>query len=1091
MSNHESNPNMDVPRLDLQEVRERLAGQTGQRYWRTLEEIADTPQFQQWVEDEFPNRSTLLQLNRRDLLKFMGASMALAGLTGCRSVFLGQDKVVPYVKQPEELIPGIPLYYASSIPLRGFATGVVVEQHEGRPIKLEGNPLHSASLGAIDVFTQAEILNLYDPERTGTVLQDSEPVGDSPDWRRKPIHDISTWELFAAAIPEALKASKGIRVLTGAVTSPTLVEQIDTFIKKHPGAKWHAYEPISRRNVYAGSRLAFGETLDVVYRLDRADVIVALDGDFLAPESTPGSLKYARDFANKRRVEGTTGSMSRMYAVESTPSLTGVAADHRWTAKSSEIHGIAVALAAAVGVPGVSGGNLVGVPSDHFTAMATDLLANRGKCLVVTGEHQSPEVHALVHAINSALGNVGSTVELVPPADKTAEAAGIGELKAEIEAGQVDFLVIVGGNPAFDAPADLNMADAIASVRHSVFLTREKNETGKVVEWELPLTHPLEEWGDARAFDGTVSIIQPLIAPIFESKSAIEVFSILNGKPVNGYDLVRSYWKRTALAGGDFEAKWRTFLHDGVLADSAFASLAPRAAAVAPGESTPVSGLELNFRPDPGVFDGRYANNGWLQELPNPINKVTWDNVASMSLKTAQTLGVVDDDIVRIEANGGVVDATVFIQPGQADQTVAVTLGYGRTVGGSVATATGKDGGGFNAFALRATNALSWTSATVAKVGGHNDVASTQGHNPLGGNVIGDERDILREASLAQFLRDPEEVVPWYAFPEEDIKKNNLYVEEVFEWNGEKWGMTIDLNVCIGCNACVTACQAENNIPVVGKDQVNRNREMHWLRIDRYYKGDGDSPQLTWQPIACVHCEAAPCEPVCPVAATVHSHDGLNMMVYNRCVGTRYCSNNCPYKVRRFNYLNYTDNQPNFMDKVPAVAAALGNTTTEKTNGIQLLKMLNNPDVTVRGRGVMEKCTYCVQRINDARKESKKLGKPLKDGDIVTACQQACPTQAIVFGDTADKESRVAKLRKDPRAWMLLEELQTRPMTSHLAKLRNPNPAITPTPPPDPNKAKKKKHHGDESHGDESHGGETHSTDTVKTDAAHAEGAAH
>jgi molybdopterin-containing oxidoreductase family iron-sulfur binding subunit len=600
------------------------------------------------------------------------------------------------------------------------------------------------------------------------------------------------------------------------------------------------------------------------------------------------------------------------------------------------------------------------------------------------------------------------------------------------------------------------------------------------------MTHPLEEWGDLRAQDGTVSIIQPLIAPLFEGRSAIEFVSALNGQPVSGYDVLRSTWQTAGLPGvGDFEVRWRDFVHDGVLRGSAFAPINAKFNPVQPPISSG-NGIEINFRPDPTIFDGRYANNGWLQELPKTVTKLTWDNAAIMSPSTAKELGVTHEDMIEITVGDVKAKVGVFLQPGVAKNSITLYFGYGRTVGGAIATAKqnggeydAKEGGGVNVFPIRMTtgmNSVIVSKESIKKVDGRTQLISTQGHNPLPTDRITDERDILRETTLAQFVRDPEELEPSYAFPKEEIAPNNLYVEEVFEWNGEQWGMTIDLNTCTGCNACVTACQAENNIPVVGKQQVANGREMHWIRIDRYYSGSDDNPQMTWQPLMCVHCEKAPCEPVCPVAATVHSHDGLNQMIYNRCVGTRYCSNNCPYKVRRFNYLNYTDNQPNFMTKVRPISALLGNTTEERQNGIQLLKMINNPNVTVRGRGIMEKCTYCVQRINNARIESKKTGKDIKDGEIVTACEQACPTSSITFGNIRDKASRVAKLRNDPRAWLLLEEYQTRPRTSHLAKLRNPNPVIEPVPAPKPKRQKHGEEHGEE-HGAESHGSEHESTE--------------
>jgi molybdopterin-containing oxidoreductase family iron-sulfur binding subunit len=774
-------------------------------------------------------------------------------------------------------------------------------------------------------------------------------------------------------------------------------------------------------------------------------------------------------------------------------------ADHRWPVRAADIPSVAAAMANAFGLE-VSASLPAGLAAELFEAVIADVQGAGAQAVIVPGLQQSPEVHAIAAALNKRLGS--EAVRYIQPVQAVTGAGSLSDLAAELAAGEVDLLVVLGGNPVYDAPSDLKFAELLEKVPTRVHLTREPNETSALFNWVLPMTHPLEEWGDLRAFDGTLSLVQPLIAPLFEGRSAIEVLNLLAGNSSAPYDLVKSTWQ-SVLPAETFEVAWRNVVHDGLLKNSAAPSVPVGEARVPASVPVAAEGVELTFRPDPTIFDGRYANNGWLQELPKPVTKLTWDNAAIMSLATAKQLGITHEDEVRITSGESSIVAVAFIQPGQPDNSVLLNLGYGRTIGGTVATARvvgneydPNEGGGFNAAPLR-TQETRWIASgvKVEKTGKRGVLVTTQGHRPLPSDRITDERDILREATIQQFLRDPEELIPFYAFPEEEIKKNDMYVEEVFQWNGPQWGMTIDLNTCIGCNACVTACQAENNIPVVGKTQVGKGREMHWLKIDRYYKGDEVNPQATWQPLMCVHCEKAPCEPVCPVAATVHSHEGLNQMVYNRCVGTRYCSNNCPYKVRRFNYLNYTDNQPNFMTKVKPIAALLGNTTEEKQNGIQLLKMLNNPNVTVRGRGVMEKCTYCVQRINDARKEAKKGGREVADGEIITACEQACPTQAIVFGNIADKESRVAKLRKDPRAWMLLEELQTRPRTSHLAKLRNPNPAITPVPEPPRKRVKHGEEHGEGDHGGESHGGDSHGAGNKAHDShgtdSHGEGGDH
>ena len=1010
---------------NVEEMRAELAGKSGRRYWRSLEELTDSPKFRTWLEDEFPTRASILMMNRRDLLKFMGASMALAGLAGCRSVFLPQDKIVPYVKQPEELVPGKPLFYATTLSLGGYGTGVLVEQHEGRPIKIEGNPEHSASNGALDAISQSELLSLYDPERLGDVLQDG---------------DISTWELFTQA-SRGFLTTGSIAILTGAITSPSLVAQIQRFVKAHPGTTWYSYEPVGRQNVFAGTTQAFGRPLEPIYDFKQAKVIVSLDSDFLSPTANPGSLTYAKDFADARRVEGTTGQMNRVYAFESDLTLVGAIADHRWSVKSSAIAGIAAALASALGVTNAGAGQ---PPAETaaFDALIRDLKAQNG--VVVTGDHQPAEVHALVALINAALQT--KAVRYIPSPNAAAGQPGIKALSEALVNGQVKTLITVGANPIYDAPSDFKFANAYAKAANRVYFSTSDNETAKASNWVLPATHELEQWGDVRAFDGSVSLQQPLIAPLYQGRSALEFFAALNGDARSGYDLLREFWKASGRLGKDTEAGWRDFVHDGVLPNSRSMAVIPKASAQPISISPAVPGLEVNFRPDAAIYDGRFANNGWLQELPRPITKMTWDNVAQMSPATAKALGVKHEDIVTLTRNGVSVEAGVFTQPGQAADTILLNLGYGRTAGGSVATVTGEDGGGFNAYLLRDSQSLAFGPGLTVKLkeDGAAQLASTQSHSPLNNERLDDDRDIIRETTLAAFLENNQAHVPEHAPSKEFIEKNNLYVEEVFAWDGPQWGMTIDMNVGVGCNACVAACTAENNISVVGKIQVNRNREMHWIRIDRYYSGaeEEPNPQITWQPVACVHCEKAPCEPVCPVAATVHSHEGLNQMIYNRCVGTRYCSNNCPYKVRRFNYLNYSDNQPNFSETVWQNHVVTGTIHQPKNNGISLLKLMNNPDVTVRGRGIMEKCTYCVQRINEARVEAKKQAREVREGEIITSCQQACPTKAIVFGNIADKNSQVAKLRKDPRSYLLLEELQTRPRTSHLAKLRNPNPEI-------------------------------------------------
>jgi molybdopterin-containing oxidoreductase family iron-sulfur binding subunit len=1054
--------------IALQKMQAELEGKRGQEYWRTLDEVSQTPEFNTWFEDEFPNRKDLLTLDRRTLLKFAGASLALAGLTGCRGVFLPEEKLVPYVKAPEELVPGKALFYASAVTLAGYATGVLVEQHEGRPIKLEGNPDHPASLGALGSISHAEVLNFYDPDRAQSVLE-----------RRNLLEsdEISTWEQFQKMLKEQMESrvatgGKGVAVLFGAITSPSLGDIISRFQKKFPAAKVYSWEPAGRRSVTEAVKAVTGKPGVPVYDFSQAKVVVTLDGDFLSNSDNPGALVYARQFAKTRRVLGKTGEMSRLYAIEANSGLVGAMADHRYMVKPSEIYAVACALASAIGV-NAQAGEAKGALKADLAAIVKDLKANIGKCVVVAGEHQPAEVHTVAFMINNALGNIGKTVKFVASPEASAGYGTITDLSKDLSTGLVDLLYISNSNPVYTAPADLKFAENMAKAKLKIALSNSVDETTMLCNWTLPLAHTLEAWGDARAFEGTASIMQPIIAPLFDGRSEMEVFSNFIGVSRGGYDILRTHWQANGMGGTDFEKNWRTAVHQGTIPNTASATLAMTT--LTPSlPTTPVSGggLEASFLPDSAVYDGRFANNGWLQELPRPLTKVVWDNVVTLSTVDAASLNVKSDEMVKVTTADGEIDGIVYVLPGQAPGSVTLNLGYGRTSGGTVATIGiengGDQGGGFNAYKLRTTKNLVFTPVTsITSLKTEQHLASTQGHSPLGGSVMPDKRDVIRVGTLASYLEkiaESEKVTDPDKLREEEkrqevidealkigqspgkqeIKDGNLYPEEVFEWDGDQWGMTIDMNACTGCGACITACQAENNISVVGKEQVGKGREMHWIRLDRYYTGSPEDPEVVWQPVACVHCEKAPCEPVCPVAATIHSHEGLNQMVYNRCVGTRYCSNNCPYKVRRFNYLNWSDNQEQFTKKIQpwSTRAIPGPIKEPKAEGVQLLKLLNNPDVTVRGRGVMEKCTYCVQRINEARIEAKKGGRQIADGDVITACQQSCPSEAIVFGNIANKSSQVSKMRNDPRSYLLLEELQTRPRTSHLAKLRNPNPEI-------------------------------------------------
>jgi molybdopterin-containing oxidoreductase family iron-sulfur binding subunit len=988
--------------IQIATLRARLAGATGKTYWRGLEELAETAEFQDLLRHEFPRGADLWQasLSRRTFLRLMGASLALAGLTSCGRP---REQIVPYVRQPEQIVPGKPLFYATALTLGGYATGVLVESHEGRPTKIEGNPRHPASLGASGAFEQAAILELYDPDRSQAVIN---------------IGRISTWDAFLAQLTtqlQSLEANRGagLRLLTEPVTSPALAAQIQALLQKYPAAQWHQWSPVNRDSAFEGARQVFGRPANTVYRLEQADVILALDADFLG--SGPGTLRYARQFADRRRVRAGQARMNRLYAVESTPTITGAMADHRLPLRASQVELFARALAQRLGM-GEGGSGAASapdlqslIPSSWLDALAKDLQANRGRSLVVAGAEQQPAVHALAHAMNAALGNAGQTVLYTEPVEaspvNTTES--LRALTDAMNGGQVSTLVVIGGNPAFDAPADFNFAGALAKVAFRAHLGLYEDETAALCHWHIPAAHQLESWGDARAFDGAVSIAQPLIMPLYGGKSAYELLAALLGQTDGSdQDIVRGYWREHGLAD---DSAWRQALHDGMIANSGLPAL-PVTANLTDLPSQvpslqPQAALELIFRPDPTIWDGRFANNGWLQELPKPITTLTWDNAALMSPATAARLGLTNEDLVELRFRGRSVRAPVWMLPGHADDSVTVTFGYGRTRAGKVGTNTG-----FNAYALRGSDAPWFGDGLEAvKAGERSSLASTQIHFGLEG------RELVKTGTLAEFQRNPSflgpsaGVIPGQGQP-------SLLPEDVYD--GHRWGMSIDTNVCIGCNACTIACQAENNIPIVGKQQVLLSREMHWLKVDRYYEGGVGNPRSVFQPRPCMQCEKAPCELVCPVGATVHSAEGLNDMVYNRCVGTRYCSNNCPYKVRHFNFFQYAD------------------------QATPVIKLMYNPDVTVRDRGVMEKCTYCVQRINAGKIEAEKDGRPVRDGEIKTACQEACPTQAIVFGDINDQQSQVAQLKSQPLHYGLLAELGTRPRTTYLAKLRNPNPEI-------------------------------------------------
>jgi molybdopterin-containing oxidoreductase family iron-sulfur binding subunit len=1068
-----------TPKMELADVRDRLQDKKGPEFWRSLDELAQSPRFEEMMAREFRTAPASWEgVSRRDFLKLAGASLALAGLAGC--VKQPEERIEPYVNQPEDLIPGRPLFFAtaaskSGAPGFGPAIGVLGESHMGRPTKIEGNPDHPSGKGSTDAITQATLYTLYDPDRSAAVTRN----GEASSW------DSAKGELTAAMAKHKSSRGEGLRFLSEGITSPTLAAQMKELQRLYPRAQWHVWDAIN----HDSRRAALG-AVDPVYRFDRAKVIVSLDSNFFQDE--PGSVRYARDYADARRVRARQNktAMNRLYVVESTPTITGANADHRWPVKASEIVRTASTLASMVGDAGQFHEG-----AEYLGAIANDLKANRAASLVIAGPNQPAEVHALAHQINVALGNVGKTVLYVEPieADPVVNRDSLKNLVADMNAGRVSTLIVLGSNPVYTAPADFKFLDAFKKVPLRVRLGLYNDETSNWCHWHLPQRHYLEDWSDARGHDGTASIVQPLIAPMHDGISAHQLISVLAGRgDRNPYNIVREYWGRqfsfskttsigpaTVSANGDFETFWRKVLNDGVIPGTAARPATATVRTPASSIQHPATaGLEVNFFPDPHIWDGAHANNGWLQELPKPMTKMTWDNVVHVSLNTAREQKIDNRDIVKITVGGRSVEGPVWLVPGQPDNQLTVHLGYGRTRAGQMGT-----GAGFDAYPLR-------TSANPGFVGGAQlekiatneaRLAVTQEnhmidnrnrpsppgmleHGPHGDTMDSTHgRDILHVMPISEFRKNPKAANT--AGKEDQAEKAEEHGESshgaeaevenhavgsqyepnimpriwpsdrqgvdengVPEYSQEKkwyagntipaWGMTIDLNTCIGCNACTVACQAENNISVVGKDQVVRGREMHWIRVDRYYRGDVANPEAYHQPVPCMQCEKAPCEPVCPVEATTHSVEGINEMTYNRCVGTKYCSNNCPYKVRRFNFLQYS----------------------EQTN--VSLSMMRNPDVTVRARGVMEKCNYCVQRVNEARWRAEKENRPIRDGEFTTACAQACPTNAIVFGNINDKNSAVYATKAEPHNYGMLTQLNTFPRTTYLAKLRNPNPAL-------------------------------------------------
>ncbi|MFO7177546.1 MAG: 4Fe-4S dicluster domain-containing protein [Pseudomonadota bacterium] len=932
------------------------------------------------------------EVNRRELLNLLGASAALAGLAGCGQ--RRREKILPYVRQPTGVTPGVPLQYATSAVLDGFAIGLLVESREGRPIKIEGNPDHPASLGATSAWDQASILDLYDPARLKAPLRDGVPAN---------------WDLALRELRGVGARGRPPWFVMPPESSPWVGTLIERVRKRLPGARFVFHSPTPHTTVYAATRAAFGRPLEPQFDFKKARVVLALDADFTS--TMPMSVRWARDFSEGRRLARPTDSMNRLYAVETTFTPTGSVADHRLAVRALDVPGVALRI---LGELAASGRTIPGLPAEvvkalpraegaaeaaFVRAVARDLAAARGASIVIVGERQPVATHLVAHALNAALGNHGVTTFFTEPVLLSPEgSATLEELVAAIRDKAVDTVVILGTNPVYDADPELELERHLRSLPTTFHLTRIENETSRACHWVLPETHYLESWGDARAYDGTLSVIQPLIEPLYPARSIPEVLALFAGEvDPRGYELLREHFRSQK---GGTEPRWEAFLQRGLDPESA----APRVDAkpsfgdaVAPLRAAlakPPPGLELNFEKSPVVYDGRFANNAWLQELPHPLTKLTWGNAAVLSAATARALGVENGHVLRIRAGNRTITAPALILPGHADDSITLELGYGRTLGGPVA-----EGVGVNAYPLRARGAPAVANVAVEVTSQRERLAVTQEQTRLF------RRPLALLGTLAEYRAAPESIT---AVLHGELP--SLLPPRVFE--GPQWAMTIDTTVCTGCGACVVACQAENNVPVVGKAGVLRAREMHWLRIDRYFVGETERPRVVHQPMLCQHCENAPCEYVCPVNATVHSPDGLNEMVYNRCIGTRFCSNNCPYKVRRFNYFEYTH------DTTPT-------------------RMQRNPEVTVRERGVMEKCTYCVQRIRRAEIRSRVERRSLRPGEVVTACQQACATGAIQFGSLEHAETPMVEWRKQPRTYAVLNDQGTRPRTLYLAKIVN------------------------------------------------------
>ncbi len=1023
--------------------------QDSPRLWRSLAEYEQDPDFQKFVDNEFgvdPTEALPDDKQRRRFMQLMAASFSLAGAAGCR---WEEDKLVPMTRRPEGIVPGVPRYFHTAMELGGVGTPLKVKSYDGRPIKVDGHPNHPDTMGASGTFEQGSILGLYDPDRSQGPAQFSNGQATESTWK-----DFGVFANKHFLELRQANGGEGLFVLSESSSSATVADTKQRFLQAFPSAQWFEYEAVNRDNARAGAQLAFDSPVKPRYDMAKADVVLCLDADLLA--TGPESLAISRGFSEARDPEG--GRMNRMWSVESSLSPTGIQADHRLAIRSAQVGALAAALDAAIskalgqaGAQPAPKAAFLTTPrvAKFVTALTKDLLASQGKSVVVVGENQPAEIHALGHRLNALLGNVEKTVHYVADEGPANLRQGLQELVKQAD--KVKTLVILGGNPVYTASADVDVAKLFRSDVVSIHLSLYRDETSRKCSWHVPMAHFLESWADTRSSDGSLLLSQPLIAPLFKAPSVPEFVALLRRDEVReGQQLVR----RALGARVASDEAWRRAVHDGGFPNTAAPPVLPTLRPLSPiqfgdaalADLSPSGVLEVTFAADSRLYDGRFANNPWLQELPEPAMKLTWDNAAFISPQTAEHLGVEDSTMVVVSVGDQKITLPALMCPGQAPGSVRLSLGYGRTDAGVVGGASSPhnhdpvDPVGVSVYPLRTV--AGWDSATGVKItptGRKFKLATTQDKHPMDdiGRKGTQERLplLVRQDTFEHFQDHPDHIQHMVHHP----PLLSLWHEPV-SYEGYKWGMTIDLNKCNGCSACVVACNAENNIPVVGKDQVLMGREMHWLRIDRYFQGnDPDEPdQVHNQPVMCQHCEHAPCEQVCPVAATIHSSEGLNEMTYNRCIGTRYCSNNCPYKVRRFNYFNYS---------LPL---------TEERNEIQ--RMAQNPEVTVRFRGVMEKCTFCVQRIQGAKIKAKNAKRRIKDGEVTAACQDACATRAIEFGDLNDPKSKVAIKAASSRGYHLLQELNVRPRVTYLGRITNPH--------PDMNQGKSKAKEGSEaSHG--------------------------